>query len=119
MHYSRVDGQLAVQAFDGVCRSHDAGHAPHFIQIRKALEEPGKEVMLLPHASDGAVSISNQGEAIKLFNHHSDVIYSIQELHPSSPLEYVEGFGILFLRVTSVEGFAFSLATEPLRACPQ
>lgn len=119
MHYSRVDGQLAVQVFDGVCRSHEAGHAPHLIQIRKALEEPGEDVVLLPHPSDGAVSISNQGEAINLFNHHSDVIYSIQQLHPSSQLEYVERFGILFLRVTSVEGFAFSLATEPLRACPQ
>lgn len=119
MHYSRVDGQLAVQAFDGVCRSHDAGHAPHLIQIRKALEEPGEEVMLLSQASDGAVSISNQGEAINLFNHHADVIYSIQQLHPSSQLEYVERFGILFLRLTNVEGFAFSLATEPLQACPQ
>jgi hypothetical protein len=119
MHYSRVDGQLAVQVFDGVCRSHDAGHAPHLVQIRKALKELGEEVLLLPHIDDGTVLISNQGGTIRLYNHHSDVIYSNQQLHPGSQLKYVERFGVLLLPVANDEGFAFSLSKETLRACPR
>lgn len=117
MHYSSVEGNLAVQVFDGVCRSHDAGHSPHLIQIRKALEEPGAVVRLLPQAIDGIVMFSIQGEAISLHNHHSETVYSIQGLYPDSQLVYVEKFGILLFRVTKVEGFAFSLSKEPLETC--
>jgi len=39
MHFANGADALHVQVFDGVCSIHDAGHAPHAIQIRKALKE--------------------------------------------------------------------------------
>lgn len=117
MHYSHVAGQLAVQVFDGVCRSQHAGHSPHLIQLRKALGDEREPVAIIPQTDEGCVSLSNQGATASFFNHHSNVIYELSQLHRGSRLEYVERFGILLLRVSEDEGFAFSLSKEALTTC--
>lgn len=117
MHYTNIDGQLAVQAFDGVCVSHEQGHAPHIIQIRKALEGVRTSASVNPQIRSGEVSVTIEGKLRTIFNHHANVVYEIHLLHPNSTVEFSENYNLLIIRSGEGEGFAFSCSDSPLSNC--
>lgn len=117
MHYSHLDGQLAVQAFDGACYVSSLGHAPHLIQIRRALATAGEQFQILPEIQDGSISVKVNEVGRTLYNHHCQVIYDLATMHPTAQLVYSEQFGLLLIKISIDEGFAFSVSNQMVGPC--
>lgn len=117
MHYTNIEGNVAVQFFDGVCWSHEPGHAPHIIQVRKSLEQQGSRVFLSPQIHVGVISVAVEGEIRNYYNHHADVIYNLEHLHQTSVCTLIDRYGILLMKVKSAEGYAFSVSKSPISVC--
>jgi hypothetical protein len=117
VHYFKIEGQIAAQAFDGVCHNYGTGHSPHLIQIRRALESQLILVNELRVFPKGCVSLSVGDSTIEVFNHHEKTIEDLSLMHPDAKFQYSESMGMLFLRLSEVEGFAFSVSSSPLGFC--
>ena len=119
MHFIQTPIGLAGQAFDGKCNSYDPGHAPHYIQLRKAFESSRVPAFLVGIESPDTALISIHEVVRSFFNHHPETIQDLLTIHPNSELAWVEEFRILVLQTHDGEGFAFNLSKGPIQHCKQ
>lgn len=117
MHFAKRSDGLHVQVFDGVCNSHEAGHAPHAIQIRKALEGNLTAALLVTEEGTSTIEVRALGEKSLFFNHHTDAIFALSQIHQDGQFFYSDRFEVLILQTSADEGFAFSLSAEPISPC--
>ena len=117
MHFIQTPVGVAGQAFDGKCRSYDPGHAPHYIQLRKAFESirvPADWVGIEPPT---IVKFLIEGNVRSLYNHHPETIQDLLTIHSNSTLTWVEDFRVLIIETPGSGGFAFSLSRESIKTC--
>ena len=119
MHYVETAIGVASQAFDGKCRSYDPGHAPHYIQLRKAFESTRVPAKWIGIESPNAVSLSIDGVVRFFWNHHAETIQDLITIHSDSNLAWSEDFRVLIVGTAYSEGFAFSFSRQPIEACAQ
>jgi hypothetical protein len=119
MHYVRTPIGIAGQAFDGKCRSYDPGHAPHYIQLRKAFESNRVPAEWLGIELPSTVKLSIDGIIRTFSNHHPEIIQDLVTVHPNSNLAWSEEFRVLIIETVSPEGFAFNLSRKPIEACEE
>jgi|LauGreDrversion4_2_1035121.scaffolds.fasta_scaffold47098_2 hypothetical protein len=117
MHFGKRSDGLHVQVFDGVCNSHEAGHAPHAIQIRKALEGNLTAALVVKGEGTSEIEVEALGERSFFFNHHTDAIVALSQIHKGGQFSYSDRFGVLILQTSADEGFAFSLSAELISPC--
>jgi len=117
MHYVQTAVGVAGQAFDGKCRSYDPGHAPHYIQLRKAFESGRTPATFVGIELPNTVLLSIGGVVRQFFNHHPDTIQDLIKIHSGGQLAWFEDFRVLALETNGPEGFVFSLAAKPINPC--
>jgi hypothetical protein len=117
MHFIKTPIGIAGQAFDGQCRSYDPGHAPHYIQLRKAFESTRMPATWVGIESPNIVKLSIDGIVRTFSNHHSETIRDLVTIHSGSELAWVEDFQVLIIETVIPEGFAFSLSRQPIELC--
>jgi hypothetical protein len=117
MHYVQTPVGVASQAFDGKCKSYDPGHAPHYIQLRKAFESRRELVEWVCVKSSSTVKFSIDGIIRHFFNHHPETIQDLVTIHSDCKVTWVESFRVLIIETTTSEGFAFNLSRQPLDVC--
>ena len=119
MHYVETAIGVASQAFDGKCRSYDPGHAPHYIQLRKAFESTRVPAECVGIESPNTVLLSIEGVVRSFWNHHPETIQDLITIHSDSNLAWSEDFRVLIVGTADSEGFAFSLSRQPIEACAE
>jgi hypothetical protein len=117
MHYIQTAAGVASQAFDGMCRSYDPGHAPHYIQLRKAFESRREPAEWIGVESPSKVKFAIDGILLNFFNHHPQTIEDLIKIHSDCKVTWVEDFRVLIFETADSEGFAFNLSRQPIDAC--
>ena len=119
MYFAKNDQGLHVQVFDGVCHSHEPGHAPHAIQVRKAIVELGTTALVHEIKKPASLHVDSGGQTLQAFNHQPGAIFSLRQIHKTGTFTWVERFGILVFNLSDAEGFAFNLSREPISPCQE
>jgi hypothetical protein len=119
MHFVKIPIGVAGQAFDGKCRSYDPGHAPHYIQLRKAFESNRVRAVWAGIELPSTVKFSIDGIVKTFSNHHPQTIQDLVTIHPGSNLAWVEEFRVLIIETAGPEGFAFNLSRNAIGACAE
>ena len=119
MHFVKTPIGVAGQAFDGRCRSYDPGHAPHYIQLRKAFESNRVRAVWVGVELPSTVKLSIDGIVKTFSNHHPQTIQDLVTIHPGSNLAWVEEFRVLIIETAGPAGFAFNLSRNAIGACAE
>jgi hypothetical protein len=119
MYFVKTPIGVAGQAFDGKCKSYDPGHAPHYIQLRKAFESNRVRAVWVGIELPSTVIFSADGIVKTFSNHHPETIQDLVTIHPNSNLAWSEEFRVLIIETLSPEGFAFNLSRQPIEACSE
>ena len=117
VHFVNTPIGVAGQAFDGKCRSYDPGHAPHYIQLRKAFASNRVPAEWVGIELPSTVKFSIDGAVRSFSNHHPETIQDLVTIHPNSNLTWVDEFRVLIIETMSPEGFAFNLSRQKIKAC--
>lgn len=119
MHYVETAIGVACQTFDGKCRSYDPGHAPHYIQLRKAFESTRAPAKWISIELPNTVVLSIKGVVRSFWNHHAETIQDLITIHSDSNLSWSEDFRVLIVGTADSEGFAFNFSRQPIEPCAE
>ena len=119
MHFIQTPSGIASQVYDGQCRSYEPGHAPHYIQLRKASESSRVPARWVGIESPTTVNLSIEGVVTSFSNHHAETIRDLVTIHSDSQLAWVDDFRVLFIETSNGAGFAFNFSRQPIDACAE
>ena len=116
MHFLSNGDGIAMQSFDGVCRSYEPGHAVNPIQARVARHEWRYTVIVFRNKPD-QITLIGEHQSWKVFNHSIQSIIDQLEINKSAIVDYAPGSKVLFISTYGNTGFAYHMSTEPISSC--
>ena len=116
MRYISNNGNHAVQTFDGVCFSQKPGHAVNPIQFRVAKHE-WRQTVIVFRSKPSELTLIGQHQSWKVYNHSTQAIVDILEIHKSAIVDYAPGSSVLFIQADAEAGFAYHMSLSPIGPC--